>query len=126
MIGCGGNLLTVQGSRNCRRPREGEPSKMVQKDEHYSPDENGLKAENVGPWAIDKLKLVTDYIQASGAARRRFLEAGTGYIDTLCGPGRSRIRTTGRFIDGSPVAAFKKAQGSLAPFTSMNISDADL
>src|SRR5580704_18189939 len=98
---------------------------MVQRDEHYSLDDAGLLVENVGSWAIDKLKIVTDYIQASGAARRRYLGSGAAYIDVFCGPGRSRIRTTGQFIDGSPVAAFKKARGSLAAFTSVNISDAD-
>jgi len=98
---------------------------MVQKDEHYSLDEQGLFVENVGPWASDKLKIVTDYIQASGAARRGYLGTGAAYIDVFCGPGRSKVRTTGQFMDGSPVAAFKKAKGSLAPFTSINISDAD-
>jgi three-Cys-motif partner protein len=98
---------------------------MVQRDEQYSLDEHELLVENVGPWATDKLKRVTDYIQASGAARRRYLRSGAAYIDVFCGPGRSRIRTTREFIDGSPVAAFKKAKSSLAPFTSVNISDAD-
>ena len=98
---------------------------MVQRDEHYSLDEQGLLIENVGSWASDKLKIVTDYIQASGAARRSYLGAGAAYIDVFCGPGRSKIRNTDQFIDGSPVAAFKKAKGSLAPFTSINISDAD-
>ena len=83
---------------------------MGQRDEHYSLDEHGLLVENVGPWAVDKLKIVTDYIQASGAARRRYLETGAAYIDVFCGPGRSRIRRTPQFIDGSPVAAFKKAK----------------
>jgi hypothetical protein len=49
---------------------------MVQRDERYSLDEGGLLVENVGPWATDKLKIVTDYIQASGAARRRYLGSG--------------------------------------------------
>jgi three-Cys-motif partner protein len=53
------------------------------------------------------------------------LSTGAAYIDVFCGPGRSRIRTTRQYIDGSPVAAFKKASGSLAQFTSINISDAD-
>src|SRR5258708_40226585 len=98
---------------------------MAQRDERYSLDDQGLLVEDVGPWATDKLKIVTDYIQASSAARRRYLGAGAAYIDVFCGPGRSKIRTTGQFIDGSPVAAFKKAKGSLAPFTSINISDVD-
>jgi three-Cys-motif partner protein len=98
---------------------------MAQKDDHYSLDEQGLWVENVGPWATDKLKIVTDYIQASSAARRHYLGSGAAYIDVFCGPGRSKIRTTGKLIDGSPVAAFSKAKGSLAPFTAMHISDAD-
>ena len=98
---------------------------MAQRDERYSLDEQGLLVEEVGPWANDKLKIVTDYIQASGAARRGYLKTGAAYIDVFFGPGRSKIRTTGKFIDGSPVAAFKKAKSSLAPFTSINISDAD-
>jgi three-Cys-motif partner protein len=98
---------------------------MVRRDERYSVDESGLIVENVGRWAADKLKIVTDYIQASGGARRRYLATGAAYIDVFSGPGRSRIRTTRQFIDGSPVAAFKKARDSLAPFTSINISDAD-
>jgi three-Cys-motif partner protein len=98
---------------------------MAQQGDHYSLDEQGLWLENVGPWAPEKLKIVTDYIQASSAARRRYLGAGAAYIDVFCGPGRSRIRTTGKFIEGSPVAAFSKAKGSLAPFTAMHISDAD-
>jgi three-Cys-motif partner protein len=98
---------------------------MAQRDERYSLDDQGLLVEDVGPWAADKLKIVTDYIQASSAARRAYLGSGAAYIDVFSGPGRSKIRTTGEFIDGSPIAAFKKARGSLGPFTEMYISDAD-
>ncbi len=98
---------------------------MTRKGGGYSRDENGLIVEDVGSWAIDKLKIVTDYVHASGGARRRYLRSGAAYIDVFCGPGRSRIRTSGEFIDGSPVAAFKKSEDSLARFTSINISDAD-
>jgi three-Cys-motif partner protein len=98
---------------------------MAQTGDHYSRDDKGLFVENVGAWAVDKLRIVTDYVQASSAARRLYLRSGAGYIDVFSGPGRSRIRTTGEYIDGSPVAAFVKAKGSLAPFTTMHISDAD-
>ena len=63
---------------------------MAQRSEHYSLDEQGLLVESVGPWAVDKLKIVTDYIQASSAARRRYLGSGAAYIDVFCGPGRSK------------------------------------
>jgi hypothetical protein len=38
---------------------------------------------------------------------------------------RALIRGTDQFIDGSPVAAFKRALESPGRFTSINISDAD-
>jgi hypothetical protein len=89
----------------------------------YTTGDDGLPVEKVGDWAISKLKILTDYIQASGAARRGYLRSGAAYIDVFSGPGRSLLRSTGRYIDGSPVAAFKKAQASLAPFTSVQVSD---
>lgn len=98
---------------------------MVRKDERYSLDSDGLLVEDVGRWANDKLKIVTDYVHASGGARKSYLGTGAAYIDVFCGPGRSKIRETGEFIDGSPVAAFKKGQLSPGPFTSIYISDAD-
>jgi len=87
--------------------------------------DDGLIVEKVGSWAVDKLKIVTDYVYASGGARKSFAEPGTAYIDVFCGPGRSFIRGRNQFVDGSPVASFKKALESPAGFTSINISDAD-
>lgn len=93
--------------------------------ERYTLGDDGLIVEKVGPWAAEKLKLVTDYAYASGGARQKYLRTGAGYIDPFCGPGRSLIRSTGEFIDGSPVAAFKRALESPGAFTSINISDGD-
>lgn len=99
---------------------------MAQRDqERYTQGDDGLIVEKVGSWAIDKLKIVTDYVYASGGARSHYARPGATYIDPFCGPGRSLIRGTTRFIDGSPIAAFKRASESAARFTSINISDAD-
>src|SRR5712691_6108307 len=98
---------------------------MVQRDERYTLDDQGLLVEKVGRWANHKLKILTDYIHASGGARSHYPGPGAAYIDVFCGPGRSKVRGTSQFIDGSPVAAFKKAKGSAAPFTSINISAGD-
>lgn len=99
---------------------------MAQRDqERYTQGDDGLIVEKVGSWAIDKLKIVTDYVYASGGARSHYGRPGATYIDPFCGPGRSLIRDTTRFIDGSPIAAFKGASESAARFTSINISDAD-
>jgi three-Cys-motif partner protein len=99
---------------------------MPQRDpERYTQGDDGLIVEKVGSWAVDKLKIVTDYVYASGGARKNFAQSGAAYIDVFCGPGRSLIRNTNQFIEGSPVAAFKRALESPGRFTSINISDAD-
>jgi three-Cys-motif partner protein len=99
---------------------------MSQRDpERYTQGDDRLIVEKVGSWAVNKLKIVTDYVYASGGARKNFAQPGTAYIDVFCGPGRSLVRNTRQFIDGSPVAAFKRALDSPGRFTSINISDAD-
>ncbi len=99
---------------------------MPQRDpEQYTQGDDGLIVEKVGSWAVEKLKLVTDYVYASGGARKKFLGTDAAYIDPFCGPGRSLIRGSSKFIDGSPVAAFKRALQSPGRFTSINISDGD-
>jgi three-Cys-motif partner protein len=99
---------------------------MAQRDpERYTLGDDGLIVEKVGSWAIDKLEIVADYVYASGGARQNFARTGAAYIDPFCGPGRSLIRDTTTFIDGSSVAAFKKSLESPGRFTSINISDDD-
>jgi three-Cys-motif partner protein len=99
---------------------------MPQRDpEQYTQGDDGLIVEKVGSWAVEKLKLVTDYVYASGGARKKYLGTGAAYIDPFCGSGRSLIRGTTTFIVGSPVAAFKRALQSPARFTSISISDGD-
>jgi three-Cys-motif partner protein len=99
---------------------------MVPRDsERYTQGDDGLIVEKVGQWAVNKLKLLTDYIYASGGARKNFAGPGTAYIDVFCGPGRSIVRGSNQFIDGSPIAAFKRAVESAAHFSSINVSDAD-
>jgi three-Cys-motif partner protein len=99
---------------------------MAQRDPgRYTQGDDGLIVEKVGRWAVNKLKIVRDYTYASGGARKNFARPGTTYIDVFCGPGRSLIRGTNQFIDGSPLAAFKRALESPGRFTSINVSDAD-
>jgi three-Cys-motif partner protein len=99
---------------------------MAQRDpERYTQDDDGLIVEKVGRWAVSKLKILTDYVYASGGARKSFYGPGTAFIDVFSGPGRSLVRSANQLIDGSPVAAFKRALESPGRFTSINISDAD-
>jgi three-Cys-motif partner protein len=100
---------------------------MPPREEQYPLGDDGLVVERVGAWAKTKHKLLTDYIQASGAARSKYRDrSGAAYIDVFCGPGRLLIRDTNQqYIDGSPVAAFNQGRASLAPFSSIEISDLD-
>ena len=69
---------------------------------------------------------MTDYVYASGGARKNYQGDRRGlraYIELFCGPGRSLIRDTTRYIDGSVVAAFKRSLESPGRFTSIYISD---
>jgi three-Cys-motif partner protein len=93
--------------------------------ERYVIGDDGLLVEKVGPWAKDKLKLLADYIQISGPTRRKFSRHDPAFIDLFCGTGRSLVRTSGEYIDGSPVAAFKQGGESVAAFASVEISDAE-
>jgi three-Cys-motif partner protein len=75
--------------------------------EHYWQDESGLWVENVGPWAKEKLKILTDYVQISSSTRKKYTHCA--FVDVFSGPGKSKIRGTTELIDGSPVAAYKQA-----------------
>jgi three-Cys-motif partner protein len=95
---------------------------MPTKGEHYWQDEDGLWIENVGPWAKEKLKILTDYVQITSSTRTKYRHCA--FLDVFSGPGKSRIRDTSELIDGSPVAAYKQAQQN-SPFSQIYISDAD-
>ena len=85
---------------------------MAQRDpERYTQGDDGLIVEKVGRWAVNKLKIVTDYTYASGGARKHFARPGTAYIDVFCGPGRSLIRGTNQFIDGQPPRCVQESAG---------------
>lgn len=95
---------------------------MPSKGESYFQDDDGLWVEKVGPWAKEKQKIITDYIQIASATRRKYRHCA--FIDVFSGPGRSQIRDTDELIDGSPVAAHRQGLAS-HPFSSVHISDAD-
>src|SRR5580693_9485994 len=126
MADCGVSFPIAHRERKQRLSRERGAPRMPQRDpEQYTLGDDGLIFEKVGSWASEKLKLVTDYVYASGGARKKYLGAGAAYIDPFCGSGRSLIRGTTTFIEGSPVAVFKRAVQSPGRFTSINISDGD-
>ena len=90
--------------------------------------DDGLPAEEVGVWTIEKHKFLKRYLDISRATRQKFLgdgNAGATYIDLFCSTGRARIRETGAWIDGSAVSAWKISQEGRAPFSEILVADID-
>jgi hypothetical protein len=107
----GGALLAAVITLRARRVGA---ATMALDPERYVVGDDGLLVEKVGPWAKDKLEVVGDYIQISGATRRKYRQNRPAFIDVFCGPGRSLVRSTGEYIDGSPVTAFKQGSAPVA------------
>lgn len=90
--------------------------------------DDGLPAEVVGPWAKEKHGYLSRYIDITRATRMKWLGprgAGATYIDLFCGTGRAKIRTTGEWIEGGCVAAWRKSVEGGAPFSRVYIADLD-
>lgn len=85
-------------------------------------DADGLLASEVGAWAEEKHERLRKYVDSSHGARRRF--KSRSYIDLYCGPGRSWVRETGAFIDGSPLVAFGAAEKHGDQFSEILLADA--
>jgi three-Cys-motif partner protein len=90
--------------------------------------DDGLPAEEVGVWAVEKHNYLARYLDISRGARQKFLgarKAGATFIDLFCGTGRARIRETGHWIDGSAIAAWKIGQTANVGFSQILVSDID-
>jgi three-Cys-motif partner protein len=85
-------------------------------------DLDGLPASEVGAWTEEKHERLRKYVDASHAARRHY--TSRTYVDLYCGPGRSWISKTDKFVDGSPLVAFEAAAKQGDQFTQILIADA--
>lgn len=86
-------------------------------------DQDGLPASDVGVWTLEKHERLRKYIDSSREARRKF--RSSIYVDLYCGPGRSRVRETGEFVDGSPLVAWEAGGRHGAQFTEFFLSDSN-
>lgn len=88
--------------------------------------DDGFPADEVGVWAKEKHRYLCRYLDISRATRKKFLgagKAGAAYFDLFCGSGRSQIRETGEWVDGSAIAAWKISRDGGAPFSAIYVSD---
>jgi three-Cys-motif partner protein len=86
---------------------------------------DGLPAIEAQEWAEEKHAYLRRYLHISFAARRKFLSAGGSatYTELFCGPGRLLNKTSGQFIDGSPLVAYKESIRTKTGFTMMHLAD---
>jgi three-Cys-motif partner protein len=82
---------------------------------------DGLPASEAQEWAVEKHTLVCRYLGTSSEARRKFTRRT--YVELFSGPGRQYIKGTNRFIDGSPLRAWKESQRTRTEFTEMHLAD---
>ncbi len=91
--------------------------------------DDGLIVDEVGPWVSEKHDRLKKYIDAYRSVRALYLPpkgtGGAGYIELFSGPGRSQIKETGEFIDGSPLVACRAAQRSRTLFSEIHLNDID-
>jgi three-Cys-motif partner protein len=88
-----------------------------------------LIVDEVGPWVSEKHDRLKKYIDAYRSVRALYLPpkgtGGAGYIELFSGPGRSQIKGTDTFVDGSPIVAYKAAQRSRTHFSEIHLNDID-
>lgn len=90
--------------------------------------DDGLAVQGVGEWSAEKHDLLRRFVDATWAARSRYVpvgirKAGAAYVDLFAGPGRVRVRGTKNSVDGSPLIALGQAK---APFSSVVLCDIEL
>jgi three-Cys-motif partner protein len=68
--------------------------------------DDGLPMSRVGPWALQKYRLLDLYDTLFSTGMKRHWNQRV-YVDLFCGPGRARIRGTGRVEETSPLIALR-------------------
>ena len=86
-------------------------------------DQDGLPASEVGFWSLEKHERLRKYVDSAHGARRAFANRTT-YVDLYCGPGRSMIRETKEFVNGSPLVAWEAGKQHGDQFAQFFLADA--
>ncbi len=68
-----------------------------------------LRAREVGPWTLEKLTLLRDYLTAYVKATKTARKIS--YVDLFAGPGQDKLKDKSQVFDGSPLIAMKLRPG---------------
>lgn len=83
-----------------------------------------LPVAEVGEWSVElKHRLLREYVDAIWPARAKY--SHRAYVDLFSGPGRVKVKATGKIMDGSQLVAWRTSADSKAPYTSTIIADVD-
>lgn len=88
---------------------------------YLQPEDDGLLMRGAGRWAEAKLDYLARYINVFETSMRGKWKV-RHYVDLFAGPGKNRIRETGRIFLGSPLLAIT----TLYPFTRCFFVDSSL
>ena len=87
---------------------------------------DGLPFQCVGNWATDKHYYLRSYLDATKAARSKFIlphgDGGAAFIDLFAGPGLACPQEADHFVEGSPLIALHHSH---APFSRLIFCDID-
>ena len=88
--------------------------------------DDGLPADDgAGDWVDEKNRVLRTYLELHAVGRVGFSNRRNAYIDAFCGPGRAKVRGSDRYVEGSPVVAWKSSLERNAPFTELYIGDSE-
>lgn len=93
---------------------------MTEKTELPLPEDDGLAIEDIGPWGLEKYRLVGLYDRLFSSAMKNKWGKRV-YIDLFSSCGIARVRTNKRLVYGSPILALMVPD----PFSKYIFCDAD-
>jgi three-Cys-motif partner protein len=87
---------------------------------YIEPEDDGLPMRDSGPWVEEKLDILDRYINVFETSMKgKFPKRN--YVDLFAGPGKNKIRDTGKVLLGSPLIALNTKY----PFTNYYFIDSN-
>lgn len=91
--------------------------------------DDGLLAEEVGPWVRDKHQYLKAYVKISARTRAKYSRQGphgVTFVDLFSSCGRAKIEGTSDYVDGSPLVAWAASSADGVPYSQIYVADRDV
>jgi three-Cys-motif partner protein len=91
---------------------------------------DGLPFQCVGTWATNKHFYIRSYIEATAAARKKYIQppgdGGAAFIDLFAGPGLASPQDVQKVVEGSPLIALHHSSAPFSQFIFCDIEEANI